>query len=55
MGVKMFGKMALAGVVSIFGISAVHAAVPTTEVVDLPADVAYGGGDKIGSQLVAAT
>ena len=51
----MFGKMALAGVVSIFGISAVHAAVPTTEVVDLPADVAYGGGDKIGSQLVAAT
>ena len=51
----MFGKMALAGVVSIFGISAVHAAVPTTEVVDLPADVAYGGGDKIGSQLVAST
>ena len=43
------------GVVSILGISAVYAAIPATEVVTLPSDAAYGGGDKIGSQLVAAT
>jgi len=43
------------GVVSIFGISAVYAAIGPTEVVNLPSDAAYGGGDKIGSQLVAAT
>ena len=43
------------GVVSFFGISAVYAAIGPTEVVTLPSDAAYGGGDKIGSQLVAAT
>lgn len=43
------------GVVSILGISAVFAAIPATEVATLPSDAAYGGGDKIGSQLVAAT
>ena len=43
------------GVVSILGISAVYAAIPATEVVTLPSDAAYGGGDEIGSQLVAAT
>ena len=52
---KKFGNIALAGVVSFFGISAVHAAIPATEVVTLPAGEAYGGGDKVGSQLVAAT
>ena len=55
MGVKVFGKLALASVVSFLGISAVQAAVPATEVVNLPTDAALGGGDKIGSQLVAAT
>lgn len=52
---KMFGRVALVGVVSILGISAVQAAVPVSEVVSLPTDAAYGGGDKVGSQLVAAT
>ena len=57
---KGFGQIVLASVVSFLGISAVHAAeasvkIPTTEVVNLPSDAAYGGGDKIGSQLVAAT
>ena len=47
-------------VVSIFGISAVHAAdaaakIQASEVVTLPSDAAYGGGDKVGSQLIAAT
>ena len=55
MGVKKDVGLALAGVVSLFGISAVHAAVPATEVVQLPSEAAYGGGDKIGSQLIAAT
>ena len=55
MGVKKDVGLALAGVVSLFGISAVQAAVPATEVVNLPSDAAYGGGDKIGSQLIAAT
>ena len=55
MGVKKDVGLALAGVVSLFGISAVHAAVPATEVVQLPSEAAYGGGDKVGSQLVAAT
>ena len=55
MGVNVFGKLTLAGVVSLFGISAVQAAVPATEVVNLPSDAAYGGGDRIGSQLIAAT
>ena len=60
MGMKGFGQIVLASVVSFLGISAVHAAeasakIPTTEVVNLPSDAAYGGGDKIGSQLVAAT
>ena len=52
---KMFGRIAWMGVVSIFGISAVQAAVPVSEVVSLPTDAAYGGGDKVGSQLIAAT
>jgi hypothetical protein len=55
MGVKKDVGLALAGFVSLFGISAVHAAVPATEVVQLPSEAAYGGGDKVGSQLVAAT
>ncbi len=55
MGVKNLGHLAFAGVVSFFGISAVHAAVTPTEVVTLPSDDAYGGGDRVGSQLVAAT
>ena len=50
MGVKKW-----LGVVWILGISAVYAAVPATEVVSLPTDAAYGGGDKVGSQLIAAT
>ncbi|MBR4559309.1 MAG: pectate lyase, partial [Fibrobacter sp.] len=58
MGV-FFHKMALTSVVSFFGISAVYAAdaaeIPATEVVSLPSEAAYGGGDKVGSQLVAAT
>ncbi len=53
MGVKKDVGLALAGVVSLFGIST--AAIPATEVVTLPSDAAYGGGDKIGSQLIAAT
>ena len=53
MGVKKDVGLALAGVVSLFGIST--AAIPVTEVVTLPSDAAYGGGDKIGSQLIAAT
>ena len=31
------------------------AAISPSEVVSLPGDAAYGGGDKVGSQLVAAT
>ena len=53
MGVKKDVGLVLAGVVSLFGIST--AAIPATEVVTLPSDAAYGGGDKIGSQLIAAT
>ena len=53
MGVKKDVGLALAGVVSLFGIST--AAIPVTEVVTLPSDAAYGGGDKIGSQLIAVT
>jgi pectate lyase len=53
MGVKKDVGLALAGVVSLFGIST--AAIPATEVVTLPSDAAYGGGDKVGSQLIAAT
>ena len=52
---NMFGRLTLASVVSFWGISAVRAAVLTTEVVNLPMDAALGGGDKIGSQLIAAT
>ena len=59
MGVQKFcnltNRLVLASVVSLFGISAVHAAIPATEVVNLPTDAAYGGGDKVGSQLIAAT
>ena len=44
MGVKKDVGLALAGVVSLFGIST--AAIPATEVVALPTDAAYGGGDK---------
>ena len=53
MGVKKDVGLALAGVVSLFGIST--AAIPATEVVTLPSESAYGGGDKVSSQLVAAT
>ena len=38
MGVKKDVGLALAGVVSLFGISAVYAAVPATEVVTLPSE-----------------
>ena len=59
MGVQRFcnltNRLVLASVVSLFGISAVHAAIPATEVVNLPTDAAYGGGDKVGSELIAAT
>ena len=60
MDVKILGKIALVSVVSFFGISAVYAAeasakIQATEVVNLPSEAAYGGGDKVGSQLVAAT
>ena len=59
MGVQKFcnltNRLVLASVVSIFGISAVHAAIPATEVVNLPTDAAYGGGDNVGSELIAAT
>ena len=55
MGVKKDVGLALAGVVSLFGVSAVQAAIPATEVVQLPSEAAYGGGDKVGSQLIAAT
>lgn len=55
MGVKKDVGLVLAGVVSLFGISVVQAAVPATEVVSLPSEAAYGGGDKVGSQLIAAT
>ncbi|MBR2198109.1 MAG: pectate lyase [Fibrobacter sp.] len=53
MGIK--GFLTKSAVVWNFGISAVFAAVPATEVVNLPTEAAYGGGDKVGSQLVAAT
>ena len=36
-----------------FGLS--NAAVSVSEVVTLPTDANYGGGDKVGSQLIAAT
>ena len=36
-----------------FGIG--EAAVPKSEVVTLPSDVNLGGGDVVGSQLIAAT
>jgi hypothetical protein len=57
---KGFGQIVLASVVSVFGISVVHAAdapakIQATEVVTLPFEAAYGGGDKVGSPLVAAT
>ena len=57
---KGFGQIVLASVVSVFGISVVHAAdapakIQATEVVTLPFEAAYGGGDKVGSQLIAAT
>ena len=59
MGVQKFcnltNRLVLASFVSIFGISAVHAAIPATEVVNLPTDAAYGGGDNVGSELIAAT
>lgn len=45
--------LAGASVALFFGVSS--AAVPASEVVNLPTDAAYGGGDKVGSQLIAAT
>ncbi len=47
---KMVAGMVLAGT---FGVS--QAAVSVSEVVTLPGDVNLGGGDKVGSQLIAAT
>lgn len=52
---RKLDRLALAGVVSLFGISVATAAVPATEVVNLPTAAALGGGDQVGSQLVAAT
>ncbi len=46
----MVAGMVLAGT---FGVS--QAAVSVSEVVTLPGDVNLGGGDKVGSQLIAAT
>ncbi|SHI95992.1 Ig-like domain-containing protein [Fibrobacter sp. UWP2] len=42
-----------ASLVCAFGIG--NAAVSPSEVVSLPTDASYGGGDKVGSQLIAAT
>jgi len=47
---KMVAGMVIAGA---FGVS--QAAVSAGEVVTLPTDANYGGGDKVGSQLIAAT
>lgn len=47
---KVIAGMVLAGT---FGVS--QAAVSVSEVVTLPSDVNLGGGDKVGSQLIAAT
>ncbi|MCF0224190.1 MAG: pectate lyase, partial [Fibrobacter sp.] len=47
---KMVAGMALAGTL---GVS--QAAISAGEVVTLPEDVRLGGGDKVGSQLIAAT
>lgn len=54
MGKCVMGKM-VAGMVlaSTFGVS--QAAISAGEVVTLPADANLGGGDKVGSQLIAAT
>ena len=45
---RMFGTVAC-------GVWIAAAAISPSEVVSLPGDAAYGGGDKVGSQLVAAT
>ena len=45
---KVFGVVAC-------GVWIAAAAISPSEVVSLPGDAAYGGGDKVGSQLVAAT
>ena len=45
---RVFGSVAC-------GVCIAAAAIGPTEVVSLPSDAAYGGGDKVGSQLVAAT
>lgn len=45
---RMFGTVAC-------GVWVAVAAISPSEVVSLPGDAAYGGGDKVGSQLVAAT
>ena len=45
---RMFGTVAC-------GVWVAAAAISPSEVVSLPGDAAYGGGDKVGSQLVAAT
>ncbi len=37
------------------GVWVAAAAISPSEVVSLPGDAAYGGGDKVGSQLIAAT
>ncbi len=37
------------------GVWVAAAAISPSEVVSLPSDAAYGGGDKVGSQLIAAT
>ena len=56
MGMDFMKKhLAFAGIAMGLAISASHAAISATEVVNLPTDAAYGGGDKIGSQLIAAT
>ena len=45
---RMFGTVAC-------GVWVAAAAISPSEVVSLPGDAAYGGGDKVGSQLIAAT
>ena len=54
MNMGWFGRF-FAGLAAVLAWSVAGAAVPASEVANLPADAAYGGGDKVGSRLIAAT
>lgn len=54
MNMGWFGRF-FAGSAAVLAWSVAGAAVSASEVANLPADAAYGGGDKVGSQLIAAT